>query len=162
MCPRRSTVTPIPACGSGTYMVGRDQESRQLHAMQPRICVPGRRLTSARVPAWLARRQFGPGNVRPLPSWQVHAQSEKHSLPAVTSGNYCDEGAAAALPCPGGTSSNITGLTSSGGGTFVRPGFWGPLGSSAPEPCPSGMYCPGALPAPAHGLELHTLKVRGK
>ena len=47
-------------------------------------------------------------------------------------------------PCPGGTFSNITGLSADWQCTPVEPGFWAPTGSTFPEECPtSGFTCPG-------------------
>ena len=48
--------------------------------------------------------------------------------------------------CPAGHVGNATGLYSTGQCTPVARGYWAPLGSNTPEPCPaSGFYCPGAL-----------------
>ena len=67
-------------------------------------------------------------------------------------GYYCEEGATTEVPCPGGTSSNVTGATSIDVCTPVTVGFWAPLGSALPEPCPaSGFYCPGAANDEKHG-----------
>ena len=60
-------------------------------------------------------------------------------------GFLCAERAATPVPCKGGTFSNATGLANSTGCQPVKAGFWAPLGSAVPEPCPaSGFYCPGA------------------
>ena len=67
-------------------------------------------------------------------------------------GFYCKEGAAEPVPCPAGHVGNATGLFSPGQCTPVPRGFWAPLGSNVPEPCPtSGFYCPGALRDEIHG-----------
>ena len=59
--------------------------------------------------------------------------------------HFCGEvGASAATPCPGGTSSNITGLSSDEQCVKVVKGQWAPTGSAVPKQCPaSGFYCPG-------------------
>ena len=60
-------------------------------------------------------------------------------------GFYCAEGAATPVPCPGGTTSNATGVQAKTSCSPVGLGFWAPLGSPLPESCPaSGFYCPGA------------------
>ena len=60
-------------------------------------------------------------------------------------GYYCEEGASKPLPCPGGTYNDAPGATSKAACIEVTPGFWAPLGSSAPLLCPtSGFRCPGA------------------
>ena len=62
-----------------------------------------------------------------------------------TRGFYCEQGAATPVPCPGGTTSNTSGVMTRTKCTPVKLGFWAPLGSALPEPCPaSGFYCPGA------------------
>jgi hypothetical protein len=62
------------------------------------------------------------------------------------------QGAAEPVPCPAGYLGNTTGLYSPGQCTPVPVGFWAPLGSSAPEPCPtSGFFCPGALRDEVYG-----------
>jgi hypothetical protein len=47
---------------------------------------------------------------------------------------------------------NTTGFHSSSQCTPVGFGFWAPLGSAAPKPCPTGTYCPGFV-APHWGAE---------
>ena len=60
-------------------------------------------------------------------------------------GFYCEQGAATPIPCPGGTSSNVTSATARSTCKQVVLGEWAPLGNALPEPCPtSGFYCPGA------------------
>ena len=66
-------------------------------------------------------------------------------------GYYCPQGAAAALPCPGGTASNVSGLHSEIGCLPVPFGSWAPTGSAEPIACPSsGFSCPGALDTQAY------------
>ena len=49
------------------------------------------------------------------------------------------------IPCPGGTFSNATSATGTAACIMVPAGFWAPLGSALPYPCPAtGFYCPGA------------------
>ena len=60
-------------------------------------------------------------------------------------GYFCQRGATTAQPCQGGTYANRSGLASARGCTPVVAGYWAPLGSALPQPCPaSGFYCPGA------------------
>ena len=55
------------------------------------------------------------------------------------------------MPCRGGTASNVTGLTNEQLCVPVKVGFWAPLGSAVPEPCPaSGFFCPGAADDKEH------------
>ena len=58
---------------------------------------------------------------------------------------YCaGTGASLPTPCPGGTWSNRTGLSSKHQCTKVVEGEWAPTGSAAAKQCPaSGFYCPG-------------------
>ena len=59
-------------------------------------------------------------------------------------GSYCAEGAATPIPCPAGTFGNASALVAAANCSAVRAGYWAPLGSRLPEPCPSsGFYCPG-------------------
>lgn len=74
------------------------------------------------------------------------------SCDACTPGYFCVEGAATPVPCPAGTSSNMTGSPSSQLCVPVPQGFWAPLGSALPEPCPlSGFFCPGAAADTLYG-----------
>ena len=71
---------------------------------------------------------------------------------ACTKGAYCERGTAKPTPCPGGTSSNALGATSQAACSPVLAGFWAPLGSPLPEPCPTtGFYCPGAAADELYG-----------
>jgi len=58
---------------------------------------------------------------------------------------YCpNEGTSTPTPCPGGTHSNATGLSSDLQCTPVQAGEYAPTGSKFPEACPaSGFTCPG-------------------
>ena len=59
-------------------------------------------------------------------------------------GYYCVQGAATPVPCPGGTWSNVSSISSEANCSDVQAGYWAPLGSELPEQCPaSGFYCPG-------------------
>ena len=78
------------------------------------------------------------------PAGKYQDGSGKISCLDCPAGHYCAEAAAAALPCPGGTASSATKATAASACTPVLPGYWAPLGSSAPIECPaSGFYCPG-------------------
>lgn len=69
-----------------------------------------------------------------------------------TRGFYCERGASTPVPCPGGTTSNATGVAVRSACKQVVLGEWAPLGSAAPEACPtSGFYCPGAANDPVNG-----------
>ena len=73
------------------------------------------------------------------------SRSAKTSCDECPRGFYCIAGAATPVPCPGGTSSNSSGVQEKKSCKPVGLGFWAPLGSAIPEPCPaSGFYCPGA------------------
>ena len=98
----------------------------------------------------------------PCPPGSVAPEDRMHACVRCAAGSYQDdtgatsckvcgvahfcagEGASAATPCPGGTSSNATGLASEEQCVKVAKGQWAPTGSALPEPCPaSGFYCPG-------------------
>ena len=79
----------------------------------------------------------------------IYGQTTCHLCPP---GFYCAKGAATPVPCPGGTASNATGSSERGACVPVVLGYWAPLGSPFPEPCPaSGFYCPGAADDTVNG-----------
>ena len=102
-----------------------------------------------------------PGSIGPTPEMETcdlcelgkfQRNYEQTACELCTPGFYCKQGAAEPVPCPGGYVGNATGLYSPGQCTPVPLGFWAPLGSNIPEPCPtSGFYCPGALRDTVHG-----------
>ena len=59
-------------------------------------------------------------------------------------GTYCEEGSPMSTRCPAGTYSRRPGLRHRRGCLNVTAGFWSPLGSAEPVPCPDGHRCPGA------------------
>ena len=63
-----------------------------------------------------------------------------------TPGYYCAEGAAAALPCPGGTHKNasLAVMTSVDECVVCPPGTFCPVGSADAKPCAPGTYNDGA------------------
>ena len=58
-------------------------------------------------------------------------------------GKFCPAGSATPQYCEGGTFSGATGLVSSSQCHRVTGGFWAPTGSTLPEECFPGFYCPG-------------------
>ena len=85
---------------------------------------------------------------------QFQRDQGKTSCEYCEPGRYCKEGTAEPIPCPGGFIGNATGLFSEGQCTPVQRGFWAPLGSFTPEPCPaSGFYCPGQQQDEVNGGE---------
>ena len=81
----------------------------------------------------------------PCPAGLFQNQEGQTACKRCTRGFYCEQRTAKPTPCPAGTSSNKTSLTSEGHCALVPVDFWAPLGSAVPEPCPpSGFYCPGA------------------
>ena len=57
-----------------------------------------------------------------------------------TAGSYCEKGAAAALPCPGGSHSSSTSLTLAEECTPTEMGHYAPTGSTSQTVCNRGMY----------------------
>ena len=144
-CPEGSA-TPLP-CMAGTYSntSGLSLASECISAdpgfyatvgsARQAPCLPGSYSASLRRETCLL-----------CPSGSFQRAYGRTACEACSRGFYCILGAATPEPCPGGTTSNATGLYSSGQCTPVPIGFWAPLGSFAPETCPmSGFYCPGAL-----------------
>ena len=95
-----------------------------------------------------------------LPTPSVHiapegSQGDGHSVRGLVA---CDEtrcsgeGSSAPRPCPGGTWWDGLGAKTQASCKPVLPGFWAPLGSELPEPCPTtGFYCPGAAADTLYG-----------
>jgi len=114
------------------------------------ICPPG---TSCSVGSNLPTECL-PGTIAPIaaqevcdlcPAGQYQSEAGQTVCLQCVPGFFCEAGAATPVPCRGGTSSSASSLTSMDGCTPVLAGFWAPLGSAEPEPCPpSGFYCPGA------------------
>ena len=99
----------------------------------PKECNPG---------TFAARN--GSGTCTMCAAGRFQTESGSTACDECSAGSFCPEGAAAALPCPGGTFSSTLGLPSADFCQSVGPGFWAPTGSAQPEPCPaSGFYCPG-------------------
>ena len=85
------------------------------------------------------------------PAGQYQDEDHQTACQRCNRGFYCKVGAAQPTPCPGGTSSNATGLASGLGCVPVPRGFWAPTGSPLPIACPaSGFACPGALAVDAY------------
>ena len=103
-------------------------------SVAPTACVPG---TFTGI---TGQRECSPCN-----SGEYQNANGQTGCMACTRGSYCNERSATPIPCPGGTYNNQTGRSSVGECLEVSVGFWAPLGSAVPEPCPpSGFYCPGA------------------
>lgn len=100
---------------------------------KPQPCLPGSYAPVAKMETCLL-----------CPAGQYQELYGQTACVACSRGSYCKEGSATPIPCPGGTSSNLTSRVSVGQCVLVPVDYWAPLGSSVPERCTSGFYCPGA------------------
>ena len=151
-CPS-SSATPIPAtCDPGSYVEGNFTDRSDCKACPPgSACAGGQSQPSTCLPGTVSPAQGSLQCLKCAPG-SFQGSEGQTACEQCTKGYYCIEGAATPVPCPGGTSSNALGVSTKADCTPVLAGFWAPLGSELPEPCPTtGFYCPGAAADELYG-----------
>ena len=136
-------------CPAGTYNPDEGASSNA----SCRACPPGRSSPIPGLSNASACVACLPGSAAPTSGTAVcspcsqgrYADKKGATQCALCRRGYCPSGASRPLPCPGGTIGNAADLSSEANCTPVMPGFWAPIGSAAPDNCPSpGFFCPGA------------------
>ena len=86
------------------------------------------------------------GECTPCSSGTYQDEEGKTACKPCKAGSYCQKGAAAALPCDGGTYSSATDNDEQGDCVPAAPGSFAVTGSTQQTPCPKGSYTNASMP----------------
>ena len=141
-CPEGASA-PLP-CAEGSYSNATNlTRAKDCTETTPGHFAPTGSTEQMPCSAGTVQPNTGKGACSPCAAGSFMSVSGQSSCLRCPAGFVCTSQATAAVPCPGGTFGNNSGLRDFSECKDVPPGFYAQAGSIAPTPCPSWGFCPG-------------------